>query len=428
MPTVDNQRRLDRILQGMTCPPVSLAEFRYYLTYQECSVENLNFYEWYRRYSRVFHNLSDADKALSPRSLGAFSTLTATPELIAAQPLRADCEAAIARFLAPGAQEELNVSHQVRSSIQAQANLTTHPSIFTPLLTEVMGLMRNTSLDGFHRWAQRNITDRSKWLRVTAATITAVLAVVTIVLLIVFDVPRPYRLLLFLPLTWAISVFYSNPRNVCLVHLFANRREVTMLPHARLSDLSIGDVAGGIGRDSVFAGTTTNHHQPQVATPTTASLLQEPKATDLIAATVSDDDHRNPPRVDTRHRPLSTIITMPTPSEAYPLTPRYPNAAVPPPASLRKELGPTAHKTLVEAKEMEDDDKEEDIPPYCNVATDFTSPLFQTTTVRGDAYYKVMEPAVLKAHYRMAAKMIIQIVLTTAAVWVAIMFIPNREL
>ncbi|KAF1963015.1 hypothetical protein CC80DRAFT_530889 [Byssothecium circinans] len=56
----------DRIISGGTCPPCTTRDFMNYLKYIELSAENLQFYLWFRSYSKRFNELSASDKALSP--------------------------------------------------------------------------------------------------------------------------------------------------------------------------------------------------------------------------------------------------------------------------------------------------------------------------------------------------------------------------
>lgn len=54
------------IVQGRTCVPISLHEFRLYLKYQEHSLENLDFYLWFQDYKRRWDQLPLDAKLLSP--------------------------------------------------------------------------------------------------------------------------------------------------------------------------------------------------------------------------------------------------------------------------------------------------------------------------------------------------------------------------
>jgi len=56
----------DRIINGGTCPPMTVRDFMNYLIYIEHSAENLQFFLWYRDYVKRFEAASAADKALAP--------------------------------------------------------------------------------------------------------------------------------------------------------------------------------------------------------------------------------------------------------------------------------------------------------------------------------------------------------------------------
>ncbi|KAF2740942.1 hypothetical protein EJ04DRAFT_547931 [Polyplosphaeria fusca] len=57
---------LERIVDGGTCPPVTLRDFLNYCKYVEHSAELLQFYLWFRDYVKRFDRLSPNEKALAP--------------------------------------------------------------------------------------------------------------------------------------------------------------------------------------------------------------------------------------------------------------------------------------------------------------------------------------------------------------------------
>ncbi|MCJ1481097.1 hypothetical protein MMC06_001253 [Schaereria dolodes] len=57
----------DRIISGGTCPPCTTRDFMNYLVYIERAAENLQFYLWYRDYSKRFSELSPNEQALVPK-------------------------------------------------------------------------------------------------------------------------------------------------------------------------------------------------------------------------------------------------------------------------------------------------------------------------------------------------------------------------
>ncbi|KAI5846150.1 hypothetical protein BZA05DRAFT_407083 [Tricharina praecox] len=56
----------ERVVDGGTCPPLSCRDFMMYLHHVEHSVENLQFFLWYRDYEKRFEALPANEKALSP--------------------------------------------------------------------------------------------------------------------------------------------------------------------------------------------------------------------------------------------------------------------------------------------------------------------------------------------------------------------------
>ncbi|KAF2017355.1 hypothetical protein BU24DRAFT_149030 [Aaosphaeria arxii CBS 175.79] len=56
----------DRIIAGGVCPPCTVRDFMNYLKYIELAAENLQFYLWFRDYSKRFKELPEREQALSP--------------------------------------------------------------------------------------------------------------------------------------------------------------------------------------------------------------------------------------------------------------------------------------------------------------------------------------------------------------------------
>lgn len=56
----------DRIIAGGVCPPCTTRDFMNFLKYIERSAENLQFFLWYRDYSKRFDELPESEKVLSP--------------------------------------------------------------------------------------------------------------------------------------------------------------------------------------------------------------------------------------------------------------------------------------------------------------------------------------------------------------------------
>jgi hypothetical protein len=56
----------DRIINGGTCPPMTVRDFMNYLIYIEHAAENLQFFLWYRDYLGRFEKLSPSERVLAP--------------------------------------------------------------------------------------------------------------------------------------------------------------------------------------------------------------------------------------------------------------------------------------------------------------------------------------------------------------------------
>ncbi|KJZ79314.1 hypothetical protein HIM_01465 [Hirsutella minnesotensis 3608] len=56
----------DKIMNGGTCPPMTVRDFMNYLLYVEHCAENLQFYLWYKDYAKRFEEADTTDTALAP--------------------------------------------------------------------------------------------------------------------------------------------------------------------------------------------------------------------------------------------------------------------------------------------------------------------------------------------------------------------------
>ncbi|KAK9443068.1 Regulator of G protein signaling superfamily [Metarhizium brunneum] len=56
----------DNVMNGGTCPPMTIRDFMNYLIYVEHSAENLQFYLWYKDYVKRFHEANAPDISLAP--------------------------------------------------------------------------------------------------------------------------------------------------------------------------------------------------------------------------------------------------------------------------------------------------------------------------------------------------------------------------
>ncbi|EEH09360.1 conserved hypothetical protein [Histoplasma capsulatum G186AR] len=60
----------DMIIGSCTCPPCTLRDFMNYLKYVERNAENLQFFLWYRDYTRRFALIAESQRQLSPEWIG----------------------------------------------------------------------------------------------------------------------------------------------------------------------------------------------------------------------------------------------------------------------------------------------------------------------------------------------------------------------
>ncbi|CAK3982626.1 G signaling regulator like [Lecanosticta acicola] len=63
----------DRIIDGGTCPPVTVRDFMNYLKYIEYAAENLQFFLWYRAYAARWESLRESEKTLAPEWTSALA-------------------------------------------------------------------------------------------------------------------------------------------------------------------------------------------------------------------------------------------------------------------------------------------------------------------------------------------------------------------
>ncbi|KAH7158076.1 hypothetical protein B0J13DRAFT_188022 [Dactylonectria estremocensis] len=56
----------DKIINGGTCPPMTVRDFMTYLIYVEHAAENLQFYLWYKNYEKRFNEANTTDTKLAP--------------------------------------------------------------------------------------------------------------------------------------------------------------------------------------------------------------------------------------------------------------------------------------------------------------------------------------------------------------------------
>ncbi|KAM0231357.1 hypothetical protein ACHAP5_011095 [Fusarium lateritium] len=64
--SIPDSLTFDKIINGGTCPPMTVRDFMSYLIYVEHAAENLQFYLWYQDYEKRFKTNPNTDMALAP--------------------------------------------------------------------------------------------------------------------------------------------------------------------------------------------------------------------------------------------------------------------------------------------------------------------------------------------------------------------------
>ncbi|RUS23742.1 hypothetical protein BC938DRAFT_474693 [Jimgerdemannia flammicorona] len=258
--------RLCNVLEGKTCTPISLREFRLFLKNKERSLENLDFHFWYLDYKVKWSNLPIETKALSPPPLerpglhiywyqptvpnvvsppSAYSALidmpsplppaTLTPSVTEryanlglvpeSQPFRREVDMVLQTFFFESP-KELNIEGHARDYVRYHSKFTTHPDVFVQVHRRVLENMQSSSLKNFINSALQNINYDGKIFRWSVAC--GLLTASFIVTVVVFSlrVSRWFRLF-DLPLVFlAVLYFVSAQAGVCFTRATANRREL----------------------------------------------------------------------------------------------------------------------------------------------------------------------------------------------------------
>ncbi|KNC99027.1 uncharacterized protein SPPG_05976 [Spizellomyces punctatus DAOM BR117] len=282
-----NESILVRILQGKTCTPLSLSDFRTYLEKKEFSEENLDVLEWFISYRHRFMALPESERALSPAPVfsaeneadtahtgdnlvkALFSTsqngvgvgaaplkssiLTADgpptgatasaewlpfgcppPEKVVLtctedakrQPFRTEINAAIQLFFTTGASKELNITSAMRKSICDKAASTTHPDVFAPVVKHCLDIMGTSSVPAFMHYAAQNVQTPARISRTVAASLTSLLGVLLVALLIHNNVTRWSRVSAFPLFATAGLLYVAVYSKMCPLRMAARKKEI----------------------------------------------------------------------------------------------------------------------------------------------------------------------------------------------------------
>ncbi|KNC98662.1 uncharacterized protein SPPG_06343 [Spizellomyces punctatus DAOM BR117] len=275
-----------KILQGKTCYPLSLGEFKKFLETREFSAENLAVVEWFISYRTRFNALPTSERERSPPpassdqqgtlgalSIGSNASRTSTPDspggegptislanqdleffqvlfqgfdaqntpdikldqkLVADigrkdQPFRSEVNAAIKLFFTTEGSMELNVPGTMRKEIVSNAALTTHPAVFAPAVKHCFDIMQSSSLPSFMRFAAQNIQKDSRIDRGVKGIVCFILAFIMTFLLIWFNKSRWTRLGTFPLFQLSASFLYTVHTRMCLLNHMGRKKEVIIV-------------------------------------------------------------------------------------------------------------------------------------------------------------------------------------------------------
>ncbi|KAJ3026404.1 hypothetical protein HDV00_011972 [Rhizophlyctis rosea] len=214
---------LEQILEGKTCTPLSLMEFRDFLATSEFSDENLDAYEWYSAYRKRFLSLPPSIQQFSPPPQPT-PTLTTEPRI---QPLRAETEAAVSLFFCSSAPQELNIPSRAIVKLRKDLEYTTHPDVFEDAIKHVVELMRGSSVPRFLEFAAKNIRSRRELAdRYAKGVVSLGVTVGIMIVLLYHHQPRWYRLFT-IPSNFLIFLYIQTVQtHLCLRYMGQRQREV----------------------------------------------------------------------------------------------------------------------------------------------------------------------------------------------------------
>jgi hypothetical protein len=171
-----NIKKLDHVLGGTTCQPISLQDFRFYLQYKEHTAENLDFYFWFIGYRNRFNALSEEEKAKSPPpkespSPGFLYTKDKSDseenkdsegqlkkELkYWDQPFREEIDAILQTFFHEDSFKELNIEGYMNKYTTFYSTQTTHPDIFEDVHAHIYNILKTSSFTNFIHYGTQNI-------------------------------------------------------------------------------------------------------------------------------------------------------------------------------------------------------------------------------------------------------------------------------
>ncbi|KAF3768601.1 hypothetical protein M406DRAFT_327028 [Cryphonectria parasitica EP155] len=292
--SIPSRLSLDRVLENKTCSPMSLHDFYLYLKHIEHSSENLEFYLWahsaetdlssvvsiYRNLERrIAHLESPCIQAAKDRSIWSmfvpywlrrqnhadcadgFCRLEAInesgdiernapspdPSPVFGRPSsskssikenRAELDSAIATFLVPGGEKELNISHVLRQRVLQQLEQSSDPRHLRPVADHIYEVMKNCS----HRNFVNVGVSTGTYETICVGNLIGILFIIAGLLVVLLQAFHPYRgahtrwtcFYVFPLWQMGVTLLLVGTQGMCMVMLSMSKRQA--LPWERFDD------------------------------------------------------------------------------------------------------------------------------------------------------------------------------------------------
>ncbi|KAF3939228.1 hypothetical protein ABW19_dt0210284 [Dactylella cylindrospora] len=266
---VPDQLAFERMVQGETCSPCSLTDFMNYLRFAESSSDTLQFYMWYRDYTKRFHDLNVSEQSLSPpyrtkcpheeavtrnaspvrelldtidRPYSMISedaagqsfardaieseftnpvflsfVIAESPLAGTEQPFRGEITRVTSLYLLRGSPLELNLPVGVRDETLEAIKETTHPSALEAVVSFVEDYLRNYAHPNFIRHALSNANPARLSMITIFGLVNIGIAILIIVLVTTSTASRFTRLSSALFCLLGTFALINSKRGLCIV-------------------------------------------------------------------------------------------------------------------------------------------------------------------------------------------------------------------
>jgi hypothetical protein len=181
---------VDQILNGSTSKPISLHDFRLFLLYKDCTIQNLDFYFWYLDYRKRFNDLPEEvkQKSLPPKERPSAESMNLpldelkktvtvedqdenqgekeTPRIQTVeldyiteqdQPYRQEVNSVLRTFFQTDSFKELIISPYVTRHTLYYGCQTTHPDVFLDAFETAYSILKTRCFKNFMHSALKNI-------------------------------------------------------------------------------------------------------------------------------------------------------------------------------------------------------------------------------------------------------------------------------